>query len=155
MSAGYAAVGLSGPKDAANVGAVLRAAGCYGVVQVNIENPRHGCLKAATNTPKSHQFIPTFATGDVLDPRPVGCDVVAVEILDDAVPLPEFRHPARALYVFGPEDGSLASRITDRAQHVVFIPTTLCMNLAATVNVVLYDRLVKRGWGSPRLRRAA
>jgi tRNA(Leu) C34 or U34 (ribose-2'-O)-methylase TrmL len=24
------------------------------------------------------------------------------------------------------------------------VPTRLCMNLAATVNVVLYDRLVKR-----------
>jgi tRNA(Leu) C34 or U34 (ribose-2'-O)-methylase TrmL len=28
---------------------------------------------------------------------------------------------------------------------VIYIPTRYCMNLAATVNVVLYDRMAKRG----------
>lgn len=60
-----------------------------------------------------------------------------------ARPLPEYTHPDRALYIFGPEDGSLDKEIRDWCEDVVYIPTTGCMNLAATVNVVLYDRLAK------------
>jgi hypothetical protein len=53
------------------------------------------------------------------------------------------KSPDRALYIFGPEDGSLDKDIRDWCEDVVYIPTTGCMNLAATVNVVLYDRLAK------------
>ncbi len=34
--------------------------------------------------------------------------------------------------------------MADRADHVVYVPTVGCMNLAASVNVVLYDRLAKQ-----------
>ena len=57
--------------------------------------------------------------------------------------LPQFTHPEKAVYVFGPEDGSLPQEVVDKAHHVVYVPTVGCMNLAATVNVVLYDRLAK------------
>ncbi|MFH7439550.1 TrmH family RNA methyltransferase, partial [Pseudomonas syringae pv. tagetis] len=53
-------------------------------------------------------------------------------------------HPDRALYIFGPEDGSLDQEIPDWCEDVVYIPTEGCMNLAATVNVVLYHRMAKR-----------
>ena len=58
-------------------------------------------------------------------------------------PLIHFQHPEQAYYIFGPEDGSLSQTILDASDHVVYIPTIGCMNLAATVNVVLYDRLAK------------
>ena len=52
-------------------------------------------------------------------------------------------HPEQAIYIFGPEDGSIPQALIDSADHVVYIPTIGCMNLAATVNVLLYDRLAK------------
>ena len=74
----------------------------------------------------------------------LGCIPVAVELVEGARPLPEYTHPDRALYIFGPEDGSLQQEILDWCgAEVVYIPTQGCMNLAATVNVVLYDRLAK------------
>jgi len=63
--------------------------------------------------------------------------------VEGAIPLPSFVHPEKALYIFGPEDGTLSQSVIDEADHVVYIPTVGCMNLAATVNVVLYDRLAK------------
>ena len=50
----------------------------------------------------------------------------------------------KAAYLFGPEDGTLSQDTIDRADSVVFIPTRSSLNLAASVNVVLYDRQVKR-----------
>lgn len=143
---GFALIGLDGPKDAANIGGALRAAHCYGVAQVNIARCRaKRGIKHATNTPAAHRHTPVFTVGDVLSYLPWATEVVAVDLVHDAIPLPEFRHPERAIYVFGPEDGTLGARILDRAQHRVMIPTRDCMNLAACVNVLLYDRMLKGG----------
>jgi tRNA C32,U32 (ribose-2'-O)-methylase TrmJ len=57
--------------------------------------------------------------------------------------LPHFQHPDQALYIFGPEDGTIDQAVIDEADDVVYVPTVGCMNLAASVNVLLYDRLAK------------
>ncbi len=139
---GYAAVGLVRSKCDYNVGGALRAAHCYGAALVILEAPR--LRHTAADTTRAYRHIPTLI-GPVLDHRPHDCPMVVIEIIDGAIPLPKFSHPERAFYVFGPEDGSVPKRIVDKAQAVVSIPTRYCMNLAATVNVVLYDRLAKRG----------
>jgi len=112
------------PRDPRNVGAVLRAAHNYRVAQVNIEGAKPKALRAATNTPMAQRHTPVF-------------------LVDDATSLVDFYHPPRALYLFGPESGTLTGRHLMAAQYRVFVPTRDCMNLAATVCVVLYDRLAK------------
>ena len=69
---------------------------------------------------------------------------VAIEIgLHGSVPLPEFEHPHRALYVFGPEDGSICGRLRSVCHHFVEIPSRSCLNLSTAASIVLYDRLAK------------
>lgn len=138
---GFAAIGLVGPKIEHNVGGAMRAAACYGASLIVIEAPRFE--HRSSNTTQTQKHVPTIV-GPICDHRPYDCPMVAIEIVPDARPLTTFCHPERALYVFGPEDGSIPPRILTRAQHIVSIPTRYCMNLAATVNVVLYDRLCKR-----------
>lgn len=142
---GYSAIGLYRPKDPANVGGVLRAAGVYGASAVLIEGIRGGALRHSTNTMKAHKHIPCFILDDLLTHKPFDAELVVVDLIDGATALPAFVHPERAFYVFGPEDGTLDHRHTDHAQHVVYVPGKVCMNLAATVNVILYDRMAKRG----------
>ena len=62
----------------------------------------------------------------------------------DTIWLHEFEHPENAFYIFGPEDGTLGKKILSRCPYKTYIPTKGCMNLAASVNVILYDRLAKR-----------
>lgn len=138
---GYAAIGLIAPKCNANVGGALRAAGCYGAALIAIQGQRY--QKQSADTLKAWRHMPLIHVADIFDAVPYDCIPVAVELIEDARELPEFNHPERAFYVFGPEDGSLGREITERCKHTVSIPTRFCMNLAATVNVVLYDRLAK------------
>ena len=145
MTRGYSVIGLYRPKDSANVGSILRAAGVYGAALVAIEGARGKALNHAANTMAAHKHIPTFLVDDLLNARPHNCEIVVVDLIEGATPLPDFRHPERAIYVFGPEDGTLGYRHTSQAQHVVYVPGAACMNLAAAVNVILYDRMVKRG----------
>jgi tRNA(Leu) C34 or U34 (ribose-2'-O)-methylase TrmL len=140
MTRGYATIALHNPKTPANVGSVLRAAGCYGGASVIISGNR---IRAATDTNKAYRFIPTFCVDDVMDMVPFDCVPVAVDLVEGAMSLVDYVHPERAFYVFGPEDSTLGRRILERCRDQVYVPTAQCMNLAACVNVVLYDRMAK------------
>lgn len=140
----YSCIGLFNPKSPDNVGAVMRAAGCYGVNSVFYTGKRYArAQEFVTDTKMVHQDIPLIGVEDLQSIIPLGCTPVAVELVDDARPLPEYTHPDRAIYIFGPEDGSLSKEVLAWCEEVVYIPTKGCMNLAATVNVVLYDRMAK------------
>jgi tRNA(Leu) C34 or U34 (ribose-2'-O)-methylase TrmL len=99
--------------------------------------------KYSTDTMKTWRHIPCVTVDALMDSVPFGAIPVVVEICERAKALPRFAHPERAFYIFGPEDGSVPRAIVERVPLVVQIPTAACMNLAATVNVVLYDRLAK------------
>jgi len=139
---GYAAIGLDRPKDKANLGGVLRAAGCYGASMVAVSGDRMG--KYATDTMQAWKHIPCINTDSLFDVIPFGAIPVVVELTARAKSIVTFCHPERAFYIFGPEDGSVKQEIIDRCPLVIYVPTNKCMNLAATVNVVLYDRMAKQ-----------
>jgi tRNA(Leu) C34 or U34 (ribose-2'-O)-methylase TrmL len=143
---GFAAVGLHLPKGKENVGAVLRAALCYDVASVAISGERVDgrWISHATNTTRAHRHIPVHR-GDLRGLIPFGAVPVAVDLVEGAESLVDFEHPRSAFYVFGPEDGTLGGAVLSWCPRRVMVPTRHCMNLAATVNVILYDRLAKRG----------
>lgn len=143
---GYAAVGLVRPKSPDNVGSALRAAFCFGASLVAIEGDRSQANKGVrhcTNTMKSERHVPVIRCDSLHEVVPYDCIPVAIDLVDDARPLHSFQHPRSAFYIFGPEDGTLGHAVLDWCTHRVMVPTRLCMNLAATVNVVLYDRQAK------------
>ena len=133
------------PKSPQNMGSILRAAGCYQAQSIRYTGERYARAKAfSTDTKNVHLNIPVNQAPKVIDPIiDKHLTKVAIELVEGATPLPLFKHPEEALYIFGPEDGTLKKEITELCEDVVYIPTEGCMNLAATVNVVLYDRLAK------------
>lgn len=140
---GFSAIALDNPKNGENVGGALRACGCYGANLVVLGGERPKRIRHCTDTQKAWRHIPTLLVEDVFDALPFDCVPIAVDLLADATALPTFKHPERAFYIFGAEDSTLGARIVDRCRDAVFVPTRHCMNLAATVNVLLYDRLAK------------
>ena len=151
MKQEFAALALHRPSRPENIGGAFRAADVYGarlVVLGGGELPPEP-LGHPTDTTRAWRRIPVVFADEVLDVLPEGCVPVAIERVSDATPLPEFEHPESATYVFGPENGSLDESILERCTHVVSIPGHECSNLAAAVNVVLYDRMAKR-WAHVR-----
>jgi len=142
MSRGFAGVGLFNAKNAMNIGGAMRAAFNYEAAFIGVAGTRY--QRIPTDTIAAWKHIPLVHTEDILSLCPHDCVPVAIELVDGARSLPMYTHPERAFYVFGPEDGSIPARIVERCRDVVAVPTRNCMNLAATVNVVLYDRLAKQ-----------
>lgn len=148
-------IGLMNPKSPSNVGAVMRAAGCYQANAVRYSGERYRrAAKFNTDTKNVSESIPLTHRTDILtvedhelsnalQQNTEKLAIVCVDLVEGATPLPLFEHPQNAIYVFGPEDGTISQEVIDKADHVVFVPTVGCMNLAASVNVLLYDRLAK------------
>lgn len=137
-------IGLQNPKSATNVASILRAAGCFGVSSVFYTGQRFRYAKEFNADTKSfHRVIPTIGVDSLGAVIPGGATVVGVELVEGATPLPEFTHPDNAYYLLGPEDGSLDASLVAICDHIVYIPTFSSLNLAATANIVLYDRLAK------------
>lgn len=143
---GFAAIGLHMPKTASNIGSVLRAAHCYGVSMVAQTGNRF--RSASTDTTKAYRHLPLLNTDNLRALIPHDCVPVAIDLIEGARDLTTYIHPERAFYIFGPEDGTLGPSITGWCRDKVFVPTAFCMNLAACVNVVLYDRMSKQARAS-------
>lgn len=144
MSENFVSIGLQNPKSATNVASILRASGCYGVNSVFYTGNRYRYAKEFNaDTRAMHKVIPTIGIENLLEMAPKDTKKVAIELVEGAVPLPDYQHHAKAYYLFGPEDASLDQEVINQCDDVLYIPTNGSMNLAATVNVVLYDRMVK------------
>ena len=144
MSRGYSAIGLFCPKTPSNVGSVLRAAHVYGAALVVTTPGRPRYHGSPTDTQKGYRHVPLQQVDDLRRAIPYDCVPVAVDLIEGAQSLVTYKHPERAIYIFGPEDGTLGAAVTSWCRDVVYVPTRYCMNLAACVNVVLYDRMAKQ-----------
>jgi len=141
-------IGLINPKSPDNVGAILRASANYQVDSVFYTGIRYpqALKRAGRSVDMSRRLgkdIPISPADCLIDSAPDNVKIICIEFAENAIALPEFQHPARALYIFGPEDGSIEQEVIDKADYVVFVPTISCMNLSASVNVLLYDRMAK------------
>jgi tRNA(Leu) C34 or U34 (ribose-2'-O)-methylase TrmL len=135
----------------------MRAAGCYQADQIIYNGNRYA--KAAeyhkhtlqTDTFNMKDKIPLLqvesfiSLKDSLESIPSSAKIICVDLVEGATPLPHFVHPDQAVYIFGPEDGSIDQTIIDKADDIIYVPTIGCMNLSASVIVLLYDRLIKAG----------
>ena len=143
---GYFAVGVDGISKPMNLGNLLRISHAFGASFFFTVDARAGLPQALSDTSKAQGHLPLYQFGSARDLRlPEGCQLVGVEITDDAVELPSFRHPARAAYVFGSERLSLSAGMLRRCEHVVKIPTRFSINVGMAGAIVLYDRMLTLG----------
>ena len=141
---GYFGIGVEGISKPMNAGSLFRTAHAFGASFVfTVAAAYEQSEGRRADTSDAPGALPLYAFDRVRDlALPEGCALVGVELLDDAIELPSFRHPRRAAYVLGPERGSLSSELVALCDHVVKIPTKFCTNLAIAGAVVMYDRLV-------------
>lgn len=143
-------IALINTKFPHNIGAVVRAASCYGVKEVVFSGkrvvdriledkriPREERMRGYRDVELTYHEDPLSYLKGIGTP-------VAVELRDNSECLFEFEHPEDAVYVFGPEDGGLQRPELTRCHQFVTIPTRHCTNLGAAVYTVLYDRAFKK-----------
>ncbi|WP_210462188.1 RNA methyltransferase [Rufibacter roseolus] len=141
---GYFGIGIMEPKTETNVGTLWRSASIMGASFLFTIGRRY--KKQSTDTGKSWKDIPLFHYADFDDfyqHLPYSCQLVGVELDPKAVPVEQFQHPERCIYLLGSEDHGLSNAVRARCHYLVQLPGTSSMNVASAGTVILYDRHLK------------
>jgi tRNA G18 (ribose-2'-O)-methylase SpoU len=144
---GYFGIGVESLSKPMNHGALQRTAHAFGAsfTFAVAAAPRIRVMHNA-DTAKSDLHVPWYLWDSVDDMRlPKGCQLVGIELTDDAVDLPSFRHPLQAAYVMGGEARDLSPEMQARCAHIVRIPTRFCINVSLAGALVMYDRTLSFG----------
>lgn len=144
---GYFGIGIQGVSKAYNVGNLFRTAHAFGasfVYTVDAKYSRYKWNKTDTSKSIDHTPFYSFPTMDDMM-LPQGCALVGVELTEDAIELPSFRHPTKAAYLLGPERSSLSPAIIERCDHIIKIPMKFCINVGTAGALVMYDRVQSMG----------
>lgn len=141
-------IALVNPKFPRNVAAIIRLASCYGIPQVWFSGNRVKLDDEAERLPreermKGYKNVELIQNDYFFDQFDKSVTPVAVEVRENSENLFEFQHPENALYVFGPEDGSIPRVTLQHCHRFVIIPSKHCLNLATAVSTILYDRAFK------------
>ena len=147
MQRGYFGVGTEGTSKAMNVGSIIRSAHAFGAsFAFTVAGIYEKKVGRKTDTSKAPAHIPFYAFPDIESMvLPDNCQIVGVELTDDAIDLPSFHHPRRAVYILGPERGSLSPEMVEKCDHILKIPTGFCINVGIAAAIVMYDRVQSLG----------
>jgi tRNA G18 (ribose-2'-O)-methylase SpoU len=153
---GYFGIGVEGVSKPYNVGNVFRTAHAFEASFVFTVSANYSQIEGAkVDTSDALAQMPFYQFDDVAGMMlPRGCQIVGIEITEDSIDLPSFRHPTNAAYVLGAERHGLSPEMLARCAHVVKIPMRFSINLGMAGAIVMYDRLTTLGRFAPRPVRA-
>ena len=152
---GYFAIGVEGLSKEGNFGNLVRTAHAFGASFFFTIAAEKSFSKPGTDTSHSSNHLPYYpweTAEEMIMPK--DCRLVGVELTDDAVDLPSFRHPTKAAYILGPERGNLTAGMQERCDFIIKIPTRFCLNVATAGAIIMYDRVQSMGGFTERPVRA-
>ena len=144
---GYFGIGVEGISKAMNIGSIFRTAHAFEASFVFTIGATYSVAeggKADTSSSLNHTPFYQFPDLNSLI-LPEKCTLIGIELTEDSIELPSFRHPAQAAYVLGPERGSLSNEVVNLCEYVVKIPTQFCVNVSIAAAIIMYDRVQSTG----------
>jgi tRNA G18 (ribose-2'-O)-methylase SpoU len=142
---GFFGIGIQHTKTAQNIGTLWRSASIMGASFIFTIGKRY--KKQSSDTMKSWKHIPLFNYEDFdsfYNSMPFDCRLVGIELDEKSVPIKNFVHPERCIYLLGAEDNGLTKEAIDRCHHIIQLPGDYCMNVSVAGSIAMYDRTLKQ-----------
>lgn len=145
MKSGYFGIGVFNMKNPLNYGTLFRTAQVFGADFIFLIGKR---FKAqVSDTMKSYKHIPLYEyeTFEEFEKnKPLGCQLIGIEMSDGAKDLVTFTHPKQAIYLLGAEDNGIPKDYLKKCDKLIKIPFgIISLNVSVTGSIILYDRLSK------------
>jgi len=141
---GFYGIGIENSKFKANLGTLFRSAQAFGADFIFTIGNRYA--HQSGDTGKSWQSVPLFhydSFEQFNESKPKSSVLIGVEINESSKSLKNFCHPKRAIYLLGAEDYGLSEKAAAACNYIVEVPTSICLNVATTGSIIMYDRSVK------------
>ena len=100
---GYFGIGAEAISKPMNLGNLVRSAHAFGASFAFLVDAHYTVASARSDTSVAENQLPVYRydrPDELVLPKT--CALIGVELLDEAIELPSFRHPLNAAYVFGP-----------------------------------------------------
>lgn len=141
---GFFGIGILNNTDEINIGTLWRSAFILGasfIFTIGRKYKLEGSdvTKTWTKIPLYH--YQTF--NELKENLPFSTQLIAVEMSEEAIPLGDYIHPDRAVYLLGNEISGLPEQIIEQCQSVIKLPGDYSLNVAVTGSIVMYDRVNK------------
>lgn len=146
MANGYFGIGIFQPKTSENVGTLWRSAYQMGASFIFTIGKRY--KKESSDTYATYRHIPLlqFKDWEAFEKSPIyDCQLIGIEFGETSVPLSQFIHPKRAIYLLGAEDNGLSRVATDKCVQLIELQSVRrpSYNVAVAGSLVMYDRMNK------------
>lgn len=141
---GYFGIGCLNMKNEINYGTLFRTAQIFEADFIFLIG--HRFKMQSSDTMKSWKHMPLFIYKDFSDfnsHRPFNCQLIGIELTENAIPIQQFTHPKQACYLLGAEDNGLNKESISKCQQVIKLPGTRSLNVSVAGSLVLFDRLNK------------
>lgn len=141
---GFFGIGIENTKTQLNIGTLWRSANILGASFIFTIGNRY--KRQSSDTMESWKHIPLYRYDnfdDFYKTMPYDCLLIGVELDEDSVPVNEFKHPERCIYLLGAEDNGLTKEALDKCHKLVQLPGDYCMNVAVAGSIIMYDRILK------------
>ena len=140
---GYFGIGIYQPKTKENVGTLWRTAYQLGAAFIFVIGKQY--KQQDSDTLKSHRHIPLwqFKTIDsFLNAEIYDCKLVGIELNDAFIPIANYEHPTRAIYLLGNERSGFDSEIVTYVDEWVSLPSIRqpSYNVAVAGSLVMFHR---------------
>lgn len=149
-SDGFFGIGIHNSQEEFNIGTLWRSAYIFGASFIFTIDKKY--KKQASDVTCAWTKIPlyNYPTFEAFrDNLPYATQLIGVELCDSAVPLAEFEHPSRAIYLLGNESSGLQGEVLSSCSSVVSLPGQFSLNVAVAGSIIAFDRLNKIGGRVP------
>jgi tRNA G18 (ribose-2'-O)-methylase SpoU len=144
MNRGFFGIGIQNVKTETNIGTLWRSAFIFGASFIFTIGNRY--KRQASDTTQSWRHIPLYnyeSFEDFYKSMPYDCQLIGIELDDKSIPIAEFKHPERCIYLLGAEDSGLTNEAINKCHQLIILPGTFCLNVSVAGSIVLFDRIQK------------
>ena len=141
---GFFGIGILHTNDEYNIGTLWRSAYLLGASFIYTVGKKYN--HQGSDTTKAWTRIPLYhyqSFKELKQSLPYSSQLIAVEMGETAIPLNQFEHPHRAVYLLGNEMSGLPEQVIEECQSTVKLPGEFSLNVAVAGSVVMYDRISK------------
>jgi len=142
---GFFGIGIENGKTKSNIGTLWRSANLLGASFIFVIGDRY--KKQCSDTMKTPKSIPLYHYSTIEDfyknGLPIDCILIGIELSHDAIPISDFHHPKRCVYLLGAEDVGLSQRAIETSHKLVSLPGKYSMNVSVAGSIVMFDRTNK------------
>jgi tRNA G18 (ribose-2'-O)-methylase SpoU len=142
----YFGIGIFRPKTEENLGTLWRTALIYSASFIFVIEAKYN--KKSSDIMKVWSKIPLFQfeTKDAfLSTVPYSCKLVGIEMDKNSIPIKEYNHPERAVYLLGSEDNGLPKKLKEKCHDIICLPGNRSLNVAVAGSISIFDRINKMG----------